>query len=84
MKRNDTNLEGLFHGEAGLWSAVLLDILNSIEDQKDRSGHDQCGRIIMEPESGCLPFIAAALDLDTGELQQMIIRYLKNKRIIIC
>jgi len=31
MKRNDPEHVGLFHGDEGLWAAVLLDILSEIE-----------------------------------------------------
>lgn len=83
MKRNDPEFDGLFHGEEGLWSAVLLDILNEIEAPADQASYDQVKGIITEPGSGCLPFIAAALDLDAGELQRKITRYLQKKRIKI-
>jgi len=82
MKRNDPELEGLFHGEEGLWAAVLLDILNEIESPADQAGFEQARRIIMEPESGCLSFIAAALGLETGALQKKIIRRLKRRGMI--
>ncbi len=83
MKRNDPALEGLFHGEDGLWSAVLLDILNEIEAPAGKAEYEQTRRIIMAPENGCLPFIAAALGLGTYELQRKIIRHLQKKRITI-
>ena len=79
MNRNDSILDGLLHGETGLWAAVLLDILNEIEAPEDRRGSEQARRIITEPESGCLTFIAAALGLETRELQKKIIRRLKKR-----
>jgi len=79
MKRNDPELDGLFHGEEGLWAAVLLDILSEIEAPEDRYGSEQAKRIILEPESGCLSFIAAALGLETRELQKMVIRRLEKR-----
>jgi len=83
MKRNDHELDGLLHSESGLWSAVLLDILNEIEAPADQASYEQAKRIITDPGSGCLPFIAAALDLETGELQRKIARYLQKKRVKI-
>lgn len=77
-KRNDPDYDGLFHGEEGLWSAVLLVILSEIEKPRDQAGYEQARRIIVEPENSCLPIIAAALGLDTGELQRKIIRRLKK------
>lgn len=79
MKRNDPAIEGLLHSEEGLWAAVLLNIMNEIEASEDRDGYEQAKLIIMEPEGGPLPFIAAALGLDTGELQRKIIRWLKKR-----
>jgi hypothetical protein len=83
LKRNDPELEGLFNGEEGLWAAVLLDILNEIEQPADKGACEQARRIIMEPESGCLPFIADALGITPDELQRRIIRHLQKKRITI-
>jgi hypothetical protein len=83
MKRNDPEFDGLFAGEEGLWAAVLLNILEDIEDPKDRAGREQARRIVMEPGSGCLPFIANALGISIGQLQKKIIRYLKKRRAMI-
>jgi len=83
MKRNNHELDGLLQSESGLWSAVLLDILNEIEAPADQASYDQAKKIITDPGSGCLPFIAAALDLDTSELQKKVTRYLQKKRIKI-
>jgi len=79
LNRNDSILDGLLHGETGLWAAVLLDILNEIEAPADRPGHDRAIRIVMEPETGSLPIIASALGIETVELQKMIIRRLKRR-----
>jgi hypothetical protein len=70
------------HGESGLWAAVLINILIDLEsfDVKTR---ERARRIILEPENGCLPFIAAALGISTGKLHKHVIRYLRKKRITI-
>lgn len=83
MKRNDPELEGLFHDEEGLWFAVLLNILDEIEAPTGKAEYEQARRLILEPKNGCLPFIAAALGLDTGELHKKIIHHLQKKRITI-
>ncbi len=77
-KRNHSDYDGLFHGEAGLWSAVLLVILSEIEESRDQFIYEQAMRIVVEPENSCLPLIAAALGLDIGELQRKIFRRLKK------
>lgn len=77
-KRNHSHYDGLFHGEAGLWSAVLLVILSEIEESRDQFIYEQAMRIVVEPENSCLPLIAAALGLDIGELQRKIFRRLKK------
>lgn len=83
MKRNDREFDGLFHGFEGLWAAVLMEILNQIEDPKDKVSYEQARRIILEPENGCLPFVAGALEVALDELQRRIILHLKKKHITI-
>jgi hypothetical protein len=79
MKRSDPEFEGLFYGEAGLWSAVLLGILEEIEKPSNPSEYNQARRIVEEPETGCLPFVADALGLAVEELQRKILERLHPK-----
>lgn len=83
MKRDDPKLVGQMQGEAGLWAAVLLNVLNELEAPRNRDGLEQSRRIITDPDNSCLFLIAAALGLETGDLQGKIIRYLKKKRVTI-
>ena len=75
-KRNDPENEGLFSGVEGLWSAVLSGILVELEKP---TSHARVLRIVTDPESGALPVIAAALGLQTEELQKKIFRHLQKK-----
>lgn len=66
-----------FAGETGLWSAVLLNLLQSLSNPKDPD-HDQALRIIRDQQYP-LPLIAAVLGIDSGELKERILRALKRK-----
>lgn len=81
MKRSDPEFDGLFHGEEGLWAAVLLNVLEDLESPIDRVALDHARRIIRDPGSGCLPIIAGALGISLNELHKQIILYLKKRRI---
>ena len=83
MNKHDPEYSGLFQKEEGLWAAVLMDILEAIEEPENTDSYERARRIVMEPENGCLPLIAAALDVETDELQRMILRHMAGKRIII-
>ena len=82
-RRSDPELAGLFQKEEGLWAAVLMDILEAIEEPDNSESYDRARRIILDPENSCLPLIANALNIQSDVLQRMILKHLARKKIDI-
>lgn len=72
--------EEVLKGEIGLWLAVLIGLLRDIEDPSRRSGFEEARRIVAFRE-GCFDIMAAALNLEPGELQKRILSALQRRGI---
>lgn len=72
--------EEVLKGETGLWLTVLISLLRDIEEPCRRSGYEEARRIILFRE-GCFDIMAAALNLEPGELQKRILSALRRRGI---
>lgn len=76
--RNDPEYN--FEGIAGLWLAVLVDIMRTIEKPVNQADL-ATARWIVRNRRGCFETMAAAIDRDPVELQKRIIEALEKKGI---